>query len=467
MKGFLSLLLVFLFTVPAAAQVNDVSTFSKSESGSRIAAYFTAFNSGDEGMLRTFFLENISPELLKQRPVEPRLAFHRQVRNDFQKIEISKLISVTDSEVKLLAKAANGSLISYSFNIDPATKKINTLGIEPVEGGEEASPLNYPVPATVEEFAKAAERMFTDLANEGKFTGVAMVVKDGKPVLTKAFGFSDAAKTTANNIDTKFNLGSINKTFTRIAIGQLIRQGKLKWDDKLIVILPDYPYKEAAAKITIGQLVTMTSGIGDFATEKFWSMDRSTLRDNKDFLPLFAAKPLLFEPGTSKRYSNGGYVVLGMVIEKVSGKSYYDYVRENVFNPAGMNNTDSFFKESFPANTAVGFTVFHQKTPGLGTNHHILPGRGSAAGGGYSTVGDLVKFATALKTKKLKIPDDEGRFPEQFNALGIAGGSEGVNGLFVTNAIRGYTVIVLANFDEPSAERPGEKLIDWLKQLKS
>jgi CubicO group peptidase (beta-lactamase class C family) len=457
--------LIILFAISAFSQTADLASFLKTETGGRIAGYFLAFNSGDES-LKAFFQENISAESLKQRPVEPRVAFHRQVRNDFQKIEISKLISATDSEVKLIAKSSNGSLVNYSFNIDPATKKINGLGIEPVEGGEPASPLNYPPPVSMVEFTATSEKMFSELNRDGKFSGVVYVEKNGKPVLTKAFGHADQAGKTGNNTDTKFNLGSINKTFTRIAIGQLIKQGKLKWTDKLISVLPDYPNRDAAAKITIAQLVTMTSGIGDFATEKFWSMDRSALRDNKDFLRLFASNPLLFEPGTSKRYSNGGYVVLGLVIEKIGGTSYYDYVRENVFKVAGMSDTDSFFKDKFPANTAVGFTTFHQKTPGLGTNLHILPGRGSAAGGGYSTVGDMVKFAEALRAKKLEIIDDDGTFPVEFNALGIAGGSEGVNAMFVTNASRGFTVIVLSNLDEPSAERPGEKLLEWLRQIR-
>lgn len=465
MTKLINTFLIVLFTMPALSQTADLASFLKTETGGRIAGYFSAFNSGDES-LKAFFQENISAESLKQRPVEPRVAFHRQVRNDFQKIEISKLVSATGSEVKLIAKSSSGGLINFSFNIDPATKKISGLMIEPVESDEGAAPLNYPAPASMIEFGANSEKMFSELNRDGKFSGVVYVAKDGKLIFTKAYGFADEARKSANNIETKFNLGSINKTFTRIAIGQLIKQGKLKWSDKLNSVLPDYPNRDAAATITLGQLVTMTSGIGDFATEKFWSMDRSALRDNKDFLPLFAANPLLFEPGTSKRYSNGGYVVLGLVIEKISGKSYYDYVRENVFKVAGMSDTDSFFKDKFPANTAVGFTTFHQKTPGLGTNLHILPGRGSAAGGGYSTVGDMVKFAEALRAKKLEIIDDDGTFPVEFNALGIAGGSEGVNAMFVTNAWQGFTVIVLSNLDEPSAERPGEKLLEWLRQIR-
>lgn len=457
----------FLITaISIFGQNIELPAFAKTDAGSRIIGYFAAFNSGDE-QLKAFFLENVSPESLKQRPVEPRLAFHRQVRNDFQKIEIHKVLSATDRQIKLVARSTNGWLINYTFDLDPATRKIMSMGIEPDEDGAGSEPLDYKTPTSPIELAATAEKMFSDLAAVGRFSGTVYIGIKNRPVFARAFGYSDAERKSANNIDTKFNLGSINKTFTRIAIGQLIKQGKLNWDDKLIAVLPDYPNKDAASKITIGQLVTMTSGIGDFATETFWSMDRSQLRDNKDYLTLFAQNRLLFEPGTNRRYSNGGYVVLGLVIEKLSGESYYEYVREKIFKPAGMTETDSFFKNKLPENTAVGFTVFHQKSHGIGTNENVLPGRGSAAGGGYSTVGDLVKFAEALKARTLEIPDDDGKFPAQFNALGVAGGSEGVNALFVTNAVRGFTVVVLSNLDEPSAERPGEKLVEWLKQLKS
>jgi CubicO group peptidase (beta-lactamase class C family) len=245
-----------------------------------------------------------------------------------------------------------------------------------------------------------------------------------------------------------------------------MKEGKLAWDDKLIKFLPDYPNKEAAAKITIGQLVTMQSGIGDFVNDQFWSMDRSKLRDLKDFYNLFASKPLLFEPGTSRRYSNGGYIILGMIIEKLSGMSYYDYIQENVFKPAGMNDSGSFFMDKLPANTAFGYTAHHQTKPGRGRNNTILSARGSSAGGGYSTASDLLKFIAALRVGKLAMPDDSGVFHDKFGGLGTAGGSEGVNALLEDDERSGYTVIVLSNIDPPSAEKPGMKLMEWLRQVK-
>ena len=467
MKKSLLTIISLVFVTALAAQSPELGQLSKSAAGGRVVSYFAAFNSGDEEKLRAFFLDNIAPEALKQRPVEPRLAVHRQLRNDFQTVEIKSVVSIAESEIKVLAKSVNGTSISYSFVVDPATNKLAGFRIEPEESSAPKSGAQYPQPATRAEVLATTDRMFTDLAKADAFSGVVTITKDGEQLFAKAYGYADAVNKKENTLDTRFNLGSINKDFTRVAIGMLIKQGKLKWDSKLIDVLPGYPNREAARKITIGQLVTMSSGIGDFVNSKFWSMDRKTLRDHKDFLILFGTEPLLFEPGTSKRYSNGGYVVLGLVVEKLSGLSYYEYVRENIFKPLGMTDSDSYFMDKLPAKVAFGYTQRHQKPgAGRGRNDTILSARGSAAGGGYSTAADLLKFANALRNKKVEYIDDQGTFPSAFAGLGSAGGSEGVNALLETDNRTGYTVIVLSNVDPPSAERPGMQVFEWLRQVK-
>lgn len=462
MKLFLQFVISIVFVAGVIAQMPDHSQLSSTAGGKRVIEYFAAFNSGDESRLKTFFSENITPESLKQRGLEPRLAFHRQVRNDFQTVSVKKVVSVSDKEIMVLAQSSNGGWISYTFTIDPATSKFTAFGIEQAEApaGAAAPAPEYPLPATRAELLTTTDRLFTDLTADGSFSGVVMIAKDDKPLFTKAYGQADTQRGINNNVDTKINLGSINKSFTRVAIGQLVLSGKLSFDDKLIKILPDYPNRDTAARVTIGNLVTMTSGMGDIFNDKFLSTDKSKLRTLRDYLPLFAGDPLEFEPGTKSRYSNAGYVVLGLVIEKLSGMSYYDYVRENIFKPAGMNDTGSYEIDKLPVNTATGYMA------GKKPNTLALPARGSSAGGGYSTAADMLKFAAALKSKKLVLPDDKGGFPAEFKGLGIAGGSEGVNAVFITNGQTGYTIIVLSNFEPPSAEKPGMQVRDWLKQIK-
>lgn len=462
MKALFLTVLIFASALMLFAQTDELA---KTPSGQRVIGYFAAFNSGDEKTLGAFFTENISPDALKQRPIEPRLAFHRQVRNDFQTVSIKKVISISDAEIKLLAQSVNGGWIAYGFTFDPATGKFNGFSIGQTEPpkDEQKPAATYPAPTNISELLSTTEKLFTDLAKADSFSGVVMIAKGGKPILEKAYGNANAETKTANRPDTKFNLGSINKMFTRISIGQLVRAGKLSFSDKLIKLLPDYPNREIAEKITIGQIVTMKSGLGDFFNDKFMAADKSKIRTLQDYLPFFVNEPLEFEPGTKSRYSNAGYLVLGLVIEKLSGKNYYDYVRQNIFKPTSMNDTDSFAMKDLPANTAFGY---QPGANGRVRNDISLPGRGSSAGGGYSTVADMLKFSNALRSKKLEIPADDGTFPAEFKGAGFAGGSEGVNALFIVNGQTGYTIVVLSNLDPPSAEKPGTQVRDWLKQVK-
>ena len=280
--------------------------------------------------------------------------------------------------------------------------------------------------------AESLQAIADKAAADGKFSGVVMLAKDGQPVLERAYN--------GHRIDTKFNLGSINKIFTKVAIGQLAAAGKLSLGDTVRKHLPDYP-SPVADKITIEQLVTFRSGLGDFFGPEFQAAPPSKIRTLADYLPLFVNKPLLFEPGTDERYSNAGYLVLGLIIERVSGQSYYDYVREHIYKPAGMKDTDSYFLDENVPNRA---------TPVTKRGDSQMPGRGSSAGGGYSTAPDMLRFAKALTANKLldaKWTD----WAMGGRALGIAGGSPGVNTALLIEPP--YTLVVLSNFDPPSAEQ--------------
>jgi CubicO group peptidase (beta-lactamase class C family) len=430
-----------------------------------VLGYFAAFNSGDEQKLKDFMLENLTADALQQRPVEPRLEFHRQVRSNYQTFQIKKIVSNNETEIKLFAQGKNGGWIQYTFLFEKnAPGKMLGWRIEQSDAPETAEKPTIPVPTTKSELLAATEKYLNEQAADGNFSGVVLIAKDDKPIFSKAYGLASRESKTPNNSETKFNLGSINKIFTRIAIGQLVRQGKISFDDKLSKYLPDYPNKDAAEKVTIRHLVTMKSGIGDFFGDKFMTMPKDKLRKNSDFIPLFSDKPLAFEPGTNEQYSNGGYILLGAIIEKASGKSYYEYVRENIFKPAGMTNTDAFETDKMPANTADGYTRRNPKNELL-NNVDTRPFRGSAAGGGYSNAEDLMKFSLALKSGKLTIPDDDGN-PRKDGGLGIAGGANGINALLLINPQTSYTIIVLSNYDPPSAEKIGSQIRDWTKQIK-
>jgi len=330
----------------------------------------------------------------------------------------------------------------------------------------------HPAPAIESaELAKKLDAALQEISAKDEFSGVVLVAQKGAPVFQKAYGLQSKEYGVPNNLETKFNIGSIDKVFTEIAIGQLIERGKIaSVDDKLEKYLPDYPNHEAARTVSLRQILNMQSGIGDFFGPDFRSSPKDKFRSIADYLPLFASKPLAFPPGTKRQYSNGGYIVLGAVIEKLTGQSYYDYVRDNIFKPLGMESTD-FYEGDVPTpNLASGYTHRGSESGPRRNNIYTRPAKGSSAGGGYSTAGDLLKFANAMDAGKIKKPDFEENAPKPPNApfasmrgLGIAGGAPGLNAVLETALPGGYAIVVMSNYDPPSADEVSGKIREIMR----
>jgi CubicO group peptidase (beta-lactamase class C family) len=298
------------------------------------------------------------------------------------------------------------------------------------------------------------------------FSGVALIGRDDTIEAEMAFGLSGAAGAWPNTTGTRFNIGSINKTFTAIGIAQLIEQGRLGLDDTLINHLPDYPNKDAAGRISIRQLLTHRGGVAPFMRADFGDVSVAAMTK------VVGKEPLAFEPGSRQLYSNGGYVVLGRVIEIVSGKTYSAYVNDHIYRPTGMV-ASGFYRDkeradniALPVASAGGGGA---ATPGMGSPS-AGPRTGNPAGGGYSTAADLFRFARALRTGRLLGPkmtqyvldstfaeDPTWGFalreliagPHRF--VGNGGGAPGVNAEFRFEPAGAYTVVVLSNSSPPSA----------------
>jgi CubicO group peptidase (beta-lactamase class C family) len=313
---------------------------------------------------------------------------------------------------------------------------------------------------------KEIEMLLDRASAADTFSGAVLVARGGMPIFKKAYGMANREQRVANRVDTKFNLGSMNKMFTAVAVAQLVERGKLSFDDPLIKHLPDYPDKEVAAKVTIHQLLTHTSGLGNYMTPA-WAERRAEIKTAAELLPFFAREPLKFAPGAGWQYSNAGFVVLGLVVERLSGQSYFDYVREHVFKPAGMNDTDSYENARAVENRAVGYTrADNPRSP----NTSRLPFKGSPAGGGYSTLDDMLKFDRALRSHKLlgakltnlvttgKVDAPFGKYAYGFGDsringkryVGHNGGGPGIAAQFESYTDTGYTLVVLANYDPPA-----------------
>jgi CubicO group peptidase (beta-lactamase class C family) len=287
---------------------------------------------------------------------------------------------------------------------------------------------------------------------------------EGKVLFSDAYGLADRESNVANALDTRFRNGSMNKMFTAVAVLQLVQAGKIALADTIGKHITDYPNRDAATKVTIHHLLSHQGGTGDIFGPEF-AARRLELREHADYIALFGQRAPAFEPGSRYAYSNYGMVVLGAVIERVTGMSYYDYVEANIYRPAGMTRTGSEPESEPVADRSVGY----MRAPGASgwvRNTDTLPFRGMAAGGGYTTVGDLLKFATALLGNKLLDAEHtalliEGkvaigpdrRYAYGFEdarkdgrgAVGHSGGAPGMSGDLRIYPRSGYVVAALSN----------------------
>ena len=307
------------------------------------------------------------------------------------------------------------------------------------------------------------------------FSGSVLVARGQEVIFEQALGLASIRWQVPNRLETRFDLGSINKLFTQVAIARLAAEGKLSGSDTLAKHLPDYPSSEVAGKVTIEHLMRHTSGLGDIFVPEFFQASKARFRRPADFFPLFAHQPLMFEPGEGRSYSNAGYQVLGAVIERITGEPYAQAMEKLVFEPAGMSSTGFFAADDPQPDIAVGYTL--QGTDGaLRNNLFRLPIIGNPAGSSFATARDLWRFDQAFRDFRL-IPEPSARWmlggPEPGDAtveseprlttpIGVAGGAPGVSAVMESDGE--HTVIVLSNFDEPGAEAVGSALRRALKK---
>ncbi len=332
-------------------------------------------------------------------------------------------------------------------------------------------------PKNEQELASAIKKLADALATNGRFAGSIFLAADGKVLVDNAWGEANRETGTPNTPETAYDVGSIGKLFTQIAVMQLAEKGKLALDETVAKYLPDYPNKEVAAKVTIRELLLHSSGIADFfdilTPETGPAMKLDAVMDLKDFLPFFADKPLEFAPGSSNRYSNSGYIVLGLIIEAVSGENYRDYIQGHILEPAGMTHAGFFDRAHLPSFVAHSYEDKEDVT-------NIHPRRGSPAGGLQATASDLYRLVEAVDAGKLIKPESinviRRLMPAPPNAppladsvkltsYGIQGGAPGVNSNLSIDPTGRYTRVVLCNSGPPMASTMGATIRAWIKDM--
>lgn len=338
--------------------------------------------------------------------------------------------------------------------------------------------------ASQAEIARFTTAALDKLVRDNDFSGCVTVTDGTKTMLEECRGLAERRFNVPVDRQTKFHIGSMNKMFTAVAIAQLVEAGKLSWEDTLALRVPEYPDQASAEKITVWQLLHHTSGLGDFLVPELYER-RENFVDPEDFLGLIARQPKVGEPGAGWSYSNAGFMLLGRIIENVSGEGYSDYIQRHVFAPAGM--------------TASGYDRVDDIVPGLAVGYYRegpfstvwksdwlkVPYAGGPAGGGYSTNADLVRFSAALRTGKLvqsatlakmfadPVPAGPGGYAAGFgdrashgrHIRGHAGGIEGTDANLAIVWETGATVALTSNQGPGQSWLFAERIADLLASL--
>jgi D-alanyl-D-alanine carboxypeptidase len=432
--------------------------------GKGLGMWLDAFNSGNRETIRAFAAVHMFAKLGKSVPADAIADRLAERSKEVGGYDVRQIIKATPDKIAVAVQAGRFGYwyeLQMSVTTDASQKILGTRE-DAIDPPAELLPKEKLGDVEIHDRVDA---LVTKLIDADHFSGAILIAWDGKPVYQRAAGMANRTWNALNQIDTKFNVASIGKMFTAVATMQLVENGKLSLDDAVGKILPVYADSDLGRRVTIRHLLSHTSGltIGD-----------ANLPDK--------SATLAFEPGSKFQYSNDGFNLLATIIEKVSGQAYHDYVREHVFKPAGMNDSDNYDLETDPPNLSTGYmdspdgvrrdNIFH------------LPHRGIGSGLGYSTAPDMVKFQLALVHHALLNEQslntlwtgqiDTGRHAKygfgcyiaQYNNTRIiwhSGGWMGITDHFDMYPDLGYTVVILNNID--SAPTPlAQTIRGWLTQ---
>ena len=438
-------LLLLAHPAPAPAQ-----ELPDTPAGRQAQAFLAAVRDADENGLRTFVRDHMA-DRFQRMPMESSLERFRILRERTAGEQVVGVQLRTPERITVVLKPRDGDPVRISMEVEPEPP--HRIRGYRIESGEEGPALAF---SSLDDL----DRRLRAEAEAGRFSGVVLATDSGSPVFHRAYGLADRAAKLPVRPDTRFNIGSLDKNFTAVAVLQLAQEGRLALDDTLGKHLEGFP-AGISGRVTLRQLLQHRSGMGDYLTHPSFAADPGRFREVAGLVALARTVPLEFEPGTRNRYSNFGYAVLGGVIEAVTGRPYHDVVRERVFAPAGMASTNAYGRRAGQENTALGYTR-REGADSLVSNEATRPPRGSPAGGGYSTAEDLGRFVRALLDGKLLDQAHTQLFLDQYHPagaspragsrLGMAGGAAGINAAWEADLETGRVVVVLANLDPPVAQ---------------
>ena len=344
--------------------------------------WLAAFNSGDPAAIKAYYGKHLD---------DPNPVLALEVAQDTCGLEVERVEKRSPTSLAILLRERclpGRQRARLEFAADGA--ELKSVELTPL-----ALPGDGPVEATVDIAGRLAAR--------DEFAGSLLILSGGRALVARSWGLADPATRTPMTLDTPMFLASAGKMFTAVALLQLVEAGKVELDAPLGRYLTDYPNREMA-KVTIRQLLTHRGGTGDIGIlGREDGANRARVRTTADIVRLNGARAPDFPPGTKEDYSNYGFVLLGAVIEKVTGTAYQDRVAKHVFEPAGMTGS-GFPDRDHLKGVATGYTTFFGAAPKPVPNLDILPWRGTPAGGGVASANDMRRFFEAMKAGRLLSP---------------------------------------------------------------
>ena len=316
------------------------------------------------------------------------------------------------------------------------------------------------------EIGAALDAWLSDLNQRGVFNGAVLIARDGREIWSGAYGLANLEPGVPLDVDTRFPLASITKQLTQAAVLQLIQAGQLSPETTIGEVLPSYP-NEVSRSATVQQLIGHRGGIADFLGPDFRDQSKDRFTGNHVYYEYVSRLPPRFAPGEREEYCNGCYVVLGEMIEQISGVSYERYVTDHVLAQAGMNRAGFFRHDQLPDNSAqfLGRPMGPQGELRDVSRWHGVSA--SAAGNSYATVRDMLAFDNAIREGRLlnsqysaQMLRSEPQTGRHTGRIRYAGGAPGVNTVLAGNGA--WTVIVLTNHEPPTAETMGPMVFSLL-----
>jgi CubicO group peptidase (beta-lactamase class C family) len=467
--------------LPASAQqpgeisFHDESVLPAGKVGERITSLIEAFNSNDPARVVQFLTEECTAGFRDFAPMREHLEVFSSVRRQWGEVTfhgIRTYVPPRESETVVILKDSNvGAWRAFTLRFDESQDwKVSGLGLNAAR-----TPSNVSEPAlTQATMLEKVTALLDRTCERDVFSGTALVARGEEILFTRACGEASKRFHVPNDIDTKFNLGSMNKMFTSVAVMQLVEQGIVSLEDPISRYIDEsWLPAEVTERITIHHLLTHTSGLGSYFNQTYWESSRDLFRDLDDYKPLIRDDRPAFEPGTNWQYSNTGMFLLGVVIESATGVDYFTYIQEHIYEPAGMGSSDSYDMDYPVENLAIGYDPAPGSEWGYENNlyKHVI--KGGPAGGGFSTVGDLHRFALALlsgelvskESLQLLWTDHSGsnygygfgiQDGQNGKVVGHSGGFSGINSNLDIMLDRGYIVAVMSNYGggaSPIADR--------------